>query len=75
MLYQPFEELGQYLIQDCQTDLQRVRSLFIFITSLDIGKMEDTLQRLPEQGTPLDYLLKIHWQMGNHAHFLAQLAR
>ena len=75
MLYQTFDELAEYLLEDCTTDLEKVRALFIFTTSLDINKIQETLQKLPEQGTPLDYLLKIHWQMGNHAHFFAQLAR
>jgi hypothetical protein len=42
---------------------------------VDVGKYATTLDKLPETGTPLDYLLKIHWQMGNHAYFFSTLAR
>ena len=75
LLYKSFEDLAKHLTAKCKTDMEKIRALFIFTTSIDVKQLESSLEKLPEQGTPLDYLLKIQWQLGNHAHFFAQLSR
>jgi hypothetical protein len=75
VLYTSYANVASYLTDDCDTELGKVRALFTWMTSVDVGKYATTLDKLPETGTPLDYLLKIHWQMGNHAYFFSTLAR
>ena len=75
IIYGNFDEVAHYLTKNCKNDIEKVRSLFTWTTSIDISSLQSSLEKLPDAGTPLDYLLRIHWQMGNHAHFFAQICR
>ena len=75
IMYGTFKEVGKWLTEKYKTDIEKLRSLFMWAASIDVGTLQQTLEELPAEGTPLDYLLRIHWQMGNHAHFFAQLCR
>ena len=70
-----YEEIANYLIKICINDIQKVRAFFMWITSIDISSLQSSLEKEPKGGTPLEYLLKIGNQMGNHAHFFTKLCR
>ena len=75
VLYGSFKEVAKWLTQKFETNIEKLRALFIWASSIDVAGLQQSLEELPAEGTPLDYLLRIHWQMGNHAHFFAQLCR
>ena len=60
-----------------ETDVERVRSVFTWLASIDLSQLEENIDpdQVPEPQTPLDYLLKIAWNMGNHAFLFAVLVR
>jgi len=62
-------------MKKARNDLEKVRAIFWWIASLDLPALQCRTTKLPEPGTPLDYLLKINWRMGNHANFIMHLAR
>ncbi len=67
LLYKPFRELADYLTEDAENEVQKVRACFTWLCSVDVGALLHKIQSLPESGTPLDFLLRINWQMANHA--------
>ena len=71
-----YRDLAVHLTKDTQSELEKVRVLFRWLTSLDLHALVyRTGNDLPEPGTPLEGLLEIHWSMSNHAHFFARVAR
>ena len=75
ILSKQYEDLAWYLTQNAQSDIDRIQSVFRWITSLDLPLILNAVETLPDPGTPLDYLLKMNWQMGNHAHFFEKVTR
>ena len=75
LLYESYEAVAGYLTEVCSSDLDRLRAVFFWTASTDLSSLQNNVDDLPEPDTPLDYLLKINWQMGNHAHFFARLCR
>ncbi|XP_013404637.1 uncharacterized protein LOC106169650 isoform X2 [Lingula anatina] len=73
LMVKPFPELIQYLTEGASNDVAKVRAIFQWIASIDIHGMG--MDSLPPQKTPLEYLLKIKWNMGNHAHLFFSLCR
>ena len=71
ILYKYFADLADYLTEGTENELQKVRACFTWLCSMDIGSLQHKVQKLPDTGTPLDSLLKIHWQMTNHSHVFA----
>lgn len=67
--------MADYLTRNARNDIDKVRAIFRWIASVDVSALQHRTAQLPDSGTPLDYLLKINWKMGNHANFTAQLAR
>ncbi len=74
-LKKSFKRLVDHLILGLLSDLARVRALFIWATSVDLQKLADNATTEPKPNSPLDYLLKIHWQLGNHANLFDKLCR
>jgi transglutaminase-like putative cysteine protease len=74
-LYGNFRAVMRYLTNNYQTDLEKLRSLFVWVTSINAKQIEHCLQRLPARNTPLEAILRIHWKMGDYAHFFVQLCR
>ena len=72
---QSFTAVADYLTRSSRNDMDKVRAIFRWIASVDVSALQYRTVELPVSGTPLDYLLKINWKMGNHANFTAQLAR
>lgn len=70
-----WDSFTEYMKSISKTKIQLVRALFSWITSIDFNTLEQKVEDLPEAGTPLDYMLKIQWNMGNHAYFLAMCCR
>ncbi|CAD5125169.1 DgyrCDS13412 [Dimorphilus gyrociliatus] len=70
-----WDEFNTYMKSISNTELELVRALFSWIASIDFSNLENKVEDLPEGGTPLDYMLKIQWNMGNHAYFLAMCCR
>ena len=76
MMFGTLKSLTKRLTSPYRTDTEKVRSLFTWVTSLNIEKLQFCLAELPDRkNTPLEILLRIHWKIGNHAHFFAQLCR
>ena len=75
ILYGDFAVVTEYLTKNTTNDVQKARVLFTWATSIDIASLQSELEELPEEGTPLHYLLQIHWKMGNHAHLFTKLCR
>ena len=75
IMYDSFEKVVEYLCASTTSEMGKLRALFTWLTSLDIGNLQSTLTTVPEAQTPLDQLLKIHWQMSNHAFFFHLLCR
>lgn len=72
-MYGSLKELVSYLTEDAPDDLAKLRSLFSWFTSIDVPSLQHVMARLPDPQTPLDFLLKLHWKLTNHAYFFAQL--
>ena len=68
LMYKSFEDVADYLCKVASTDMQKLRALFTWLTSVNVSHLQKTLLEVPEPRTPLDCLLKIHWEMSNHAH-------
>ena len=75
ILYGNFKTVTQYLMSDYKSDIEKVRSLFVWVTCINANRIEYCLERLPGRHTPLETILRIHWKMGNYAHFFVQLCR
>ncbi|XP_062591602.1 uncharacterized protein LOC134253073 [Saccostrea cucullata] len=67
LLYTSFVELADYLTDEgaWQDDLVKVRSVFRWITSYNLKKMQ--IGPNPPANTVLEYLSKINCNIGNHA--------
>ena len=72
-MYGTLEDLVRHLTEGCQTEMSKLRSIFTWLTSIDIPSLEHVVETLPDPHTPLDYLLKLHWRLTNYAYFFAQL--
>lgn len=75
---QSFIDFAKYLAEPCETDLEKVRSFYRWLTSVDLSHLEATVSAHgvpPEENTPLEYLLKIHMDAGSHAQLFAALCR
>ena len=75
VMYGTFDEVGKWLTENYQTDMEKLRSLFMWTVSIDVDTLQQALSELPAAGTLLDYLLRIHWGLGSHAVFFARLCR
>ncbi|XP_013404632.1 uncharacterized protein LOC106169646 [Lingula anatina] len=73
LMVKPFPQLIQYLTEGASNDVAKVRAIFQWVTSIDIHGMG--MESLPPQKTPLESLLKIKWNMVNHAHLFFTLCR
>lgn len=67
--------MARYLATPARDDVGRVRAVYAWITSLDPETVANSLDRPPKANTPLEYLVKIHMKMLNHAHLFAGLVR
>jgi hypothetical protein len=67
LLYLSFVELADYLTDEgaWEDDLVKVRSVFRWITSYNLKKMQ--IDSNPPKDTVLEYLSKIQCNIGNHA--------
>ncbi|CAH1787326.1 unnamed protein product [Owenia fusiformis] len=68
-----FADTVAYLIEGCTTQVDQIRAIFRWITSVDVDSL--ALDDLPPSGSPLMYMYKIKWQMGNHARLLHAFCR
>ena len=75
LLAKSYADVAAYLTKNARNDLDKIRAIFRWIASLDLPTLQSRTTELPEPGTPLDYLLKINWRLGNHANFIMQMAR
>ncbi len=70
-----FDDLADHLTEDCGTDLEKARACFSWLCSVDLAVLEEENDEYPEEGSPLDFLLKIKEYKSNHAHIYARLCR
>jgi len=75
LLAKSYADVVAYLTKSARNDLDKIRAIFRWTASLDLAVLQSRTTELPEPGTPLDYLLKINWRMGNHANFIVHMAR
>lgn len=75
LLAKSYDDVVAYLTKKARSDLDKIRAIFLWTASLDVPNLQSRTTELPEAGTPLDYLLKINWRMGNHANFIMHMAR
>jgi len=75
LLAKSYADVVAYLTKSARNELDRIRAIFRWTASLDLPMLQSRTTQLPEPGTPLDYLLKINWRLGNHANFIMQMAR
>jgi len=75
LLAKSYADVAAYLTKDARNDLEKIRAIFRWTASLDLAALQGRTTELPEPGTPLDYLLRINWRMGNHANFIMHMAR
>jgi len=75
LLAKSYADVAAYLTKNARNDLDKIRAIFRWTASLDLPVLQSRTTELPEPGTPLDYLLKINWRLGNHANFIMHMAR
>jgi len=75
LLAKSYADVAEYFAKKARNDLDKIRAIFRWTASLDLAVLQNRTTELPEPGTPLDYLLKINWRMGNHANFIMLIAR
>ena len=75
LLAKSYADVAAYLTKNARNDLDKVRAIFQWTASLDLPLVHSRTTELPEHGTPLDYLLRINWRLGNHANFIVHMAR
>jgi len=75
LLAKSYADVAAYLTENARNDLDKIRAIFRWTASLDLAALQSRTTELPEPGTPLDYLLRINWRMGNHANFIMHMAR
>jgi len=67
-------QLVNELTQGLEDELLKVRALFLFIASIDVGQLQKPADDYEPNG-PLEYLLKIKGYTGNHAHMFCALCK
>ncbi|XP_013389753.1 uncharacterized protein LOC106158364 isoform X2 [Lingula anatina] len=78
LLESNLEALVKYLTEGPWGDLGKVRAIFWWLTSVDVNDVEKLMtsaDSLPSTNTPLDYLCRIKWNKGCHAHLFAWMCR
>ncbi|XP_055886104.1 uncharacterized protein LOC106062437 isoform X1 [Biomphalaria glabrata] len=69
-----FRELVEFLTAPLEgTDLERVRAIFRWVTSVDVFSVQ--MDTPPPRNSPIEYFYKIQTNQGNHAHLLSGLCQ